>query len=254
MAQIHAIINGKSITAEPGMTILQAARANGIHIPTLCDHPALSPFGACRVCSSDREEPQAVDILHHPHHRGHGGAHTNTPRVIEALQGGRRAAPRPASAGLFLLLQQREVRSSGRLRTSWASRTRASPTGRHERLAPAGGRQPSMSAIWTSASSADARPCLRRARSLPRHRLPGARHQHLHPAARWALRWRSRTASSADSASRSVLWGALCNLPSGGGRPWELKEGDVGLFLLRRGVRAGDQRQYEDGEDVSVCP
>ncbi|NLD97985.1 MAG: 2Fe-2S iron-sulfur cluster binding domain-containing protein, partial [Synergistaceae bacterium] len=56
MTQIHAIINGKPITAEPGMTILQAARANGIYIPTLCDHPALSPFGACRVCLVEAEK------------------------------------------------------------------------------------------------------------------------------------------------------------------------------------------------------
>ncbi len=49
--RIKAVINGREITSEPGVTILQAARANGIRIPSLCDHPALPPSGACRVCS-----------------------------------------------------------------------------------------------------------------------------------------------------------------------------------------------------------
>jgi NAD-dependent dihydropyrimidine dehydrogenase PreA subunit/ferredoxin len=56
MDAIQAIINGKEISAEPGMTILQAAKANGIHIPTLCDHPAVSPFGACRICLVEAEK------------------------------------------------------------------------------------------------------------------------------------------------------------------------------------------------------
>ncbi len=55
MQGIEMIINGKKIFAEPGMTILQAARANGIHIPTLCDHPALKSAGACRVCLVELE-------------------------------------------------------------------------------------------------------------------------------------------------------------------------------------------------------
>ena len=32
-------IDGKELTAGPDQTILQVARANGIHIPTLCYHP-----------------------------------------------------------------------------------------------------------------------------------------------------------------------------------------------------------------------
>lgn len=38
-------------TKEPeGTTILEAAKEKGITIPTLCYHPGLSPYGACRVC------------------------------------------------------------------------------------------------------------------------------------------------------------------------------------------------------------
>jgi bidirectional [NiFe] hydrogenase diaphorase subunit len=44
-------INGKEIGAHPGETILEAASRVGIEIPTLCHHPALTPSGACRLCS-----------------------------------------------------------------------------------------------------------------------------------------------------------------------------------------------------------
>ena len=43
-------INGKAVTAPETATILEAARANGIPIPTLCNHPKLTPFGGCRLC------------------------------------------------------------------------------------------------------------------------------------------------------------------------------------------------------------
>jgi len=47
---VNITINGQSITAKAGSTVLQAAREAGIYIPTLCDHPAVSPAGACRMC------------------------------------------------------------------------------------------------------------------------------------------------------------------------------------------------------------
>ncbi len=43
-------INGREIKAEEGTTVLQAARANNIHIPTLCENEAIAPYGACRLC------------------------------------------------------------------------------------------------------------------------------------------------------------------------------------------------------------
>src|SRR3990170_5989087 len=44
-------IDDKEVKANEGATILEAAREVGVDIPTLCYHRALSPFGACRVCS-----------------------------------------------------------------------------------------------------------------------------------------------------------------------------------------------------------
>jgi bidirectional [NiFe] hydrogenase diaphorase subunit len=43
-------INGRSITAAEGKTILQVARDNNINIPTLCENEAVAPYGACRLC------------------------------------------------------------------------------------------------------------------------------------------------------------------------------------------------------------
>jgi len=44
-------IDGREIHAEEGQTILEAAQAAGIDIPTLCYHPLLEPQGACRMCT-----------------------------------------------------------------------------------------------------------------------------------------------------------------------------------------------------------
>jgi len=33
-----------------GRTILEACREHGIYVPTLCYHPALEPYGGCRLC------------------------------------------------------------------------------------------------------------------------------------------------------------------------------------------------------------
>ncbi len=43
-------INDTTIEVPEGTTVLQAARLAGIHIPTLCDHPALEAYGGCRMC------------------------------------------------------------------------------------------------------------------------------------------------------------------------------------------------------------
>jgi len=47
---INLRIDDTPVQAEPGQTILVAARGVGIRIPTLCQVDALSPVGACRLC------------------------------------------------------------------------------------------------------------------------------------------------------------------------------------------------------------
>jgi len=46
----HLKIDGKEIDVPEGTTVLKAAKMAGIEIPTLCDHPALEPYGGCRLC------------------------------------------------------------------------------------------------------------------------------------------------------------------------------------------------------------
>jgi len=47
---VELTIDGIKTRALEGTTVLEAAREMGIVIPTLCYHPGLSPYGACRVC------------------------------------------------------------------------------------------------------------------------------------------------------------------------------------------------------------
>jgi len=56
MNQFTLSIDGKEVTADEGMTVLDAARRAGVFIPTLCHHEKLEPFGACRLCLVEVEE------------------------------------------------------------------------------------------------------------------------------------------------------------------------------------------------------
>jgi heterodisulfide reductase subunit A-like polyferredoxin len=47
---VSLTIDGRKLEVEPGTSVLEASRAAGVHIPTLCDHESLSPYGACRFC------------------------------------------------------------------------------------------------------------------------------------------------------------------------------------------------------------
>ena len=52
---INLTINSKAIQAPEGSTILEAARANGIDIPTLCYDKAVEIYGACGLCVVEAE-------------------------------------------------------------------------------------------------------------------------------------------------------------------------------------------------------
>lgn len=57
---VSLFINGKKVEAEPSQTILQAANKVGIHIPTLCHDPRLTPSGACRMCVVEVEGARSL--------------------------------------------------------------------------------------------------------------------------------------------------------------------------------------------------
>ncbi|HEY92998.1 MAG TPA: 4Fe-4S binding protein [Dehalococcoidia bacterium] len=85
MDEITLQIDGREVKAEEGKTILDMAKSLGIDIPTLCYHPALSPFGACRLCSVEiisRGRSRIVTSCNYPVEEGLV-VNTKSPDVIE---------------------------------------------------------------------------------------------------------------------------------------------------------------------------
>jgi iron-only hydrogenase group A len=52
---IEMIVDGRTIEAKEGETILSALKREGIHVPTLCHLEGLPPSGACRMCVVEME-------------------------------------------------------------------------------------------------------------------------------------------------------------------------------------------------------
>ena len=55
-------IDGRSLQAERGQTVMQVAVASGIDIPAFCWHPELSVAGNCRICAVQVEGRSWVEI------------------------------------------------------------------------------------------------------------------------------------------------------------------------------------------------
>jgi CRP-like cAMP-binding protein/Fe-S-cluster-containing dehydrogenase component len=52
-SMIELTIDGKTVQVPPGTTVFDAARMNGISIPTLCHLQSQTPVGVCRLCVVD---------------------------------------------------------------------------------------------------------------------------------------------------------------------------------------------------------
>ena len=77
-------VDGASIPAEEGQTILQALRAHRIVCPSLCHHDNLKPANVCRICVVELEGARAlVPACSRPVEDGMK-LHTDTPRVRRA--------------------------------------------------------------------------------------------------------------------------------------------------------------------------
>ena len=46
----HITINGKPYEVDDDLTIIEAAKRNGIQIPSLCYLAGVHEFGSCRIC------------------------------------------------------------------------------------------------------------------------------------------------------------------------------------------------------------
>ena len=77
-------VNGKSLEAREGETILTALNRNGIQVPTLCHMKNFIPTGACRICVVELEGgAKLVTACSFPVSPGMQ-IRTHSPRVIEA--------------------------------------------------------------------------------------------------------------------------------------------------------------------------
>ena len=77
-AGIDLTIDGKRCTVAEGVTLLEAAQQQGIVIPTLCHHPALSAWGGCRLCVVEVDRaPRLVASCVTPVRRGMDVVTTN---------------------------------------------------------------------------------------------------------------------------------------------------------------------------------
>jgi NADH-quinone oxidoreductase subunit G/NADP-reducing hydrogenase subunit HndD len=82
MAKIE--VNGRTVEAEQGETILTALRRAGINVPTLCNMDCMLPSGACRMCVVDvAGAPNLVPSCAFPVSDGMK-IQTHSPRAVRA--------------------------------------------------------------------------------------------------------------------------------------------------------------------------
>ena len=83
MAMVHLTIDGVPVSVEEGTTVLKAAHAAGIKIPTLCWLKDINEIGACRMCVVDVGARSLAAACVMPVSEGMV-VKTNTPQVRQA--------------------------------------------------------------------------------------------------------------------------------------------------------------------------
>jgi NADH-quinone oxidoreductase subunit G len=81
---VKIIIDNKELQVDNTLTIIQAARQNGIHIPHFCWHPKLSVSGNCRMCLVEVEKMPKLVIACSTQVADGMVVRTNSERVIKA--------------------------------------------------------------------------------------------------------------------------------------------------------------------------
>jgi len=84
---IRIIVDGKTVEAQAGKTVLESSLECGIYIPHLCHHADLSPIGACRLCVVE----------------------------IEGMEGLQTACTTPVSEGMIIRTRGQEIDHTRRL-------------------------------------------------------------------------------------------------------------------------------------------
>jgi bidirectional [NiFe] hydrogenase diaphorase subunit len=60
---IALTIDGKEVRGQEGWTVLDVAKWHAIDIPTLCYHPAVEAFGACRLCVVEVDDGRRTRVV-----------------------------------------------------------------------------------------------------------------------------------------------------------------------------------------------
>jgi formate dehydrogenase major subunit len=81
---VNLTIDGKQISVPDGTTVLKAANEAGIDIPTLCDHPELTPYGGCRLCVVEVEGARTLQTSCTLPASENMVVHTDTAKVRDA--------------------------------------------------------------------------------------------------------------------------------------------------------------------------
>ena len=81
MANVNITIDGKQLSVPAGMTILAAAKTNGVYIPTLCFLEKLEPHASCRMCVVEVEGARTFQHACAAKVREGMVVHTNTEAV-----------------------------------------------------------------------------------------------------------------------------------------------------------------------------
>lgn len=81
---IQLTINNKKVSVPEGTTILDAAKQNGVFIPTLCYMENIHKIGSCRICSVEVEGARTLMIACMTEVRDGMVVKTNTKKVLKA--------------------------------------------------------------------------------------------------------------------------------------------------------------------------
>ncbi len=81
---VTVTIDDKKVEVPEGSTVLNAARKAGVEIPTLCDHPQLTPYGGCRMCLVEVEGARTLQPSCTMPVADNMVVHTDTPKTREA--------------------------------------------------------------------------------------------------------------------------------------------------------------------------
>jgi len=112
MNEQQITINGRNLTFTPGQTILEAAEANAIWIPTLCYLKGATPTGTCRICVVEvKGRPTLVTACSTPAEAGMDVL-TESPRVV---------ASRKESLALLLASGNHNCAVHGGEPTNWTA-------------------------------------------------------------------------------------------------------------------------------------